>query len=192
MFDMTLPRHVFVSYSRQDSDVANAVVADLDARGIETWIDKNRLAPGTPNWEKTIRSAVQRSFAVLYLASPNSRDSEAVSGELQLAKHSKQLILPALISGEWADVARLDMANTQFVDIRSDGFKSGLDQITEVVRRKIGQAVPNAVVINGSAAFQLDDLVEQCMRLGLGRHWKSHIRVVLPNNAIGIIRATPD
>ena len=72
-------RHVFVSYSRANSDFANKLMRDLQAQGIGVWIDHTGIQPGTPNWERAIREAIDTAFAIVLVASPESAQSKLSS-----------------------------------------------------------------------------------------------------------------
>src|SRR5438876_5464455 len=82
--ELLIPEHVFISYSHIDREVAKTVRSDLENAGISTWID-DRLEPGTPDWEREVRNAVARSFAVVVIASPHSLNTPYVRGELLFA-----------------------------------------------------------------------------------------------------------
>ncbi len=78
MTDISIPEHIFISYAHADENFAKKLAADLEKAGIHTWIDRTGLTPGDGNWEKAIRDAINRSFAVVLIASRNSRQSNFV------------------------------------------------------------------------------------------------------------------
>ena len=51
--------HVFLAYSRQDSDFMQRLRNDLRAAGIIVWIDEEDLEPGTTQWQPTIQLAIR-------------------------------------------------------------------------------------------------------------------------------------
>jgi hypothetical protein len=127
--------HIFISYAHADSDVAHKLATDLEKAGIKIWIDVNGLEPGTPNWEQAIREAIENSFAILLIASPSSRQSVYVQGELTVAKTRSCPIYPVWTSGnEWIDCVPLDMANYQYIDCRDKQYVKGLEKITELFK----------------------------------------------------------
>lgn len=63
--------HVFVSYAKEDSGIAQALVQRLRTDGFATWIDKDNLLPGQ-DWEHEIRTAIRESSAFLVLLSNGS------------------------------------------------------------------------------------------------------------------------
>lgn len=74
---------VFLSYSRKDSALAEALAADLRARGIGVWID-NKLR-GEPDFDAVLRAAIDGATVVLALWSPNAVRSRWVKGEASRA-----------------------------------------------------------------------------------------------------------
>ena len=50
--------HVFLSHVREDAERVERLAADLEARGIVTWIDRHKIKPGE-RWEKAIEEAIR-------------------------------------------------------------------------------------------------------------------------------------
>jgi len=50
--------HVFLSHVREDAERVERLAAELEARGIGTWIDRHRIKPGE-RWEKAIEDAIR-------------------------------------------------------------------------------------------------------------------------------------
>lgn len=117
---MSIPTHVFLSYSTDDADIAKKLTDRLSSAGIPVWIDREKLSLGTPDWESSIRNALSKSFLVVLLASPSSRASIYVRGEIALAKSIGCEVFPLWVSGNsWIDSVPLDMAYSQYVDLRN-------------------------------------------------------------------------
>lgn len=62
---------VFLSYAREDFEMAEKLYKDLTYHGINVWFDKKSLEPGK-NWKIEIRKAIQNSSHFLLLLSSNS------------------------------------------------------------------------------------------------------------------------
>ncbi|HKT37630.1 MAG TPA: toll/interleukin-1 receptor domain-containing protein, partial [Ktedonobacterales bacterium] len=150
---MNLPaqRHVFISYSRADSDFAARLIRDLEARGIGVWIDVDGLQPGTSNWETSIRAAISQAFALIFVASPNSAQSGPVHGELSIAGDSNKTILPVWATGDhWSSCAPFDMMRAQYIDLRADQYAANLDQLIAAIE----QQRPAHMILDGDAPPQ--------------------------------------
>ena len=137
-----IPKHFFISYSRKDELIVKQVVAHLLRVGIDVWIDRDDLTPGTPDWEKSIRTAIDESYGVILLASQNSSQSEYVRGEVSLAASKESRIFPVWIDGnKWIECAPLQLAHTQYIDCRQSSLQSGLEQLDKAlfdqIKRKL-------------------------------------------------------
>jgi hypothetical protein len=129
-----MSQHVFISYAHADSEIAHKIATDLEEGGISVWIDVQGLAPGTPNWEQSIRDAIGEAKAVLLIASVNSRQSVYVQGELTVAKTRQCPVYPIWVSGqEWIDCVPFDMVNYQYIDCRAHEYGAGILRILEIL-----------------------------------------------------------
>ena len=63
-------KHIFISYSKKDSDFAWKLADDLEARGFKTWID--RAIEGGSKWRETIEGALAEADEVIAVLSPNA------------------------------------------------------------------------------------------------------------------------
>ena len=126
--------YIFVSYSRTDREFVAQLTEDLQAREINVWIDNQGLMPGTRNWEQALRDAIQGAQVILFIASPSSRRSEYVQGELAIAQMYKRPILPIWAMGDdWPDCIPIDLMRVQHIDARGDSYASALPSIIETL-----------------------------------------------------------
>ena len=72
----TSSRHIFISYSKKDSDFAHKLADDLAAAGFNIWIDRS-LQVGE-DWEDTIESQIRGANEVIVILSPNAVSSKWV------------------------------------------------------------------------------------------------------------------
>ena len=89
------PVSVFISYARKDVDFAATLVAALQARGVEVWIDQREIAPSADWLDQIIQGIVARQFFA-FVISPASVTSEICIVELQHATSLKKPIVPVL------------------------------------------------------------------------------------------------
>ncbi|MBL8165612.1 MAG: SUMF1/EgtB/PvdO family nonheme iron enzyme [Anaerolineae bacterium] len=136
---------LFISYSRDNSSIVDRLRRDLPDAGIDIWIDKVRLTPGTYSWEQALRDAIAAADAVLLCASPESRASAYVRDEVALAKQAGKAIYPAWVAGErWLDCVPLGLGGTQYADLRGANYTTGFAQLVAAVR---GEATPIAPLV---------------------------------------------
>lgn len=126
--------HIFISYSHEDEAVVSRLRSDLLNSGINIWIDKIGLTPGTPDWDDALRNAINRAVAVLLIASPSSRRSLYVRDEIALARAGKKLICPLWVAGkDWIDCVPIGYGSTQHIDLRGDAYPNGLKRLIDVL-----------------------------------------------------------
>ena len=87
---------VFISYSRQDQPIAEAIAANLARRGIEVWWDRDLL--GGEDYRKKTAGIIARAAAAIVLWSRRSVESEWVIGEASAARERK-ILIPVNIDG---------------------------------------------------------------------------------------------
>lgn len=88
--------HVFVSYSRRDSDTADQLVRNLEAAGYKVWIDREGILGGD-EWRSQIVNAIDDCTAFMILLTPNSVASRNVRKELDLAENRGKPIIPIVL-----------------------------------------------------------------------------------------------
>jgi TIR domain len=123
---VSLPHHVFISYSRQDAEIAGRIREALHDAGISVWSDSD-VIPGTPNYEQAIRTSIKDAIAVVLVASPNSAQSAFVAGEVAIAQSHNVPVYPVWIAGsDWAGSASLRFSLTEYIDVRGTEWDWGL------------------------------------------------------------------
>jgi hypothetical protein len=132
---------VFISYSRRDVDVVDSIVSQLEAAGIEAWIDREAIKPGQ-QWRKQIVEGIDTAEAFILNLSPNSAASDNVLKELNLAEESLEpFILPVMLNEiKVPDEMRYQLAGTQFVAYYLDPKRAVHDLIAEIKKRRSATA----------------------------------------------------
>jgi hypothetical protein len=132
---------VFLSYSRTDSEFVARLRTDLHAQGIEVWIDKEGIQPGTPDWEQALRTAIRAAHAVLLIASPNSRSSRYVKDELRIAGMYQRPVYPIWAEGtQFMDAVPIGWGGTQYIDARETRYAIALPEIVGGLRKLLNEA----------------------------------------------------
>lgn len=127
-------KFIFISYSRANNALVDRLRADLQAAGINLWIDRIGLKVGTPNWEDALRDAIERADGVLLVASPTSRRSPYVRDEVAIAQVKRKKIYPVWAEGdEWTDSITMGLGATQYVDLRGDKYADELKKLIETL-----------------------------------------------------------
>ena len=71
--------HVFISYSHQDEQHLEALIAKLKEAGIASWSDE--YIDGGRDWRDEIDIALEESFAVVVIVTPSAMCSRYVTYE---------------------------------------------------------------------------------------------------------------
>jgi hypothetical protein len=132
---------IFISYSRRDADVVENIVSELEAAGIDVWLDREDITPGK-QWRRQIVEAIDTADAFVLNLSPNSAASDNVLKELNLAEEALDpFILPVMLSEmKIPDQMRYQLAGTQFVSYYLDSKRGIRDLIAEIKKRKSATA----------------------------------------------------
>ena len=114
------PRKVFISYAREDREFALRLARDLQAEGVQVWIDTG--IQGGDDWLQHIDEGLRASDAVLLIVSPASKASQWVRKELMAAFDRQIPVTPVLrrSCGRWPLIN-----NLQSIDFRGsyeEGF----------------------------------------------------------------------
>lgn len=117
--------------------MADRIARDMEREGLHVWIDRRSIEFGTPDWEASVRQAVNRSYALVLVCTPNTHTSSYVHAELQLAKESGCRIIPVWVLGErWTDCVPLGLISYQRVDLREELYPSGMLELLSQLRRE--------------------------------------------------------
>jgi hypothetical protein len=125
MNPMKEPRHIFISYAKEDASAAERLHAELRAAGYRPWLDAHDLLPGQ-EWEREIEDAIKRSAAFVPLLSARSVTKtgfvqKEIRAALEVAERvpdGRVFVIPALLDDcqvpdrlarwHWVDLRKRD------------------------------------------------------------------------------------
>jgi len=124
--------HIFVSYSRTNTDFVHRLHEAFAEREHETWVDWEGIPP-SDKWMESIHAAIDEAAAFLFVISPDSIASEVCGQELDYAiQHHKRLI-PVLYREPEAPV-RPELAEINYIFAReTDPFEDAVETIIGAV-----------------------------------------------------------
>ena len=133
-----MPHHIFLSYSRKDSEIMQRVKSDFLAAGLSVWTDEG-IEPGTRSWKKAIEEAIIAAECLVCVLSPDAKASPWVQAELDHAElHGKPIFL-ILARGNERSSIPFGFASFQWVDIRADGqYTPGVTRLIGTVHKRLG------------------------------------------------------
>ena len=130
---------VFISYAKEDWEIAQKLYDDLSAKGLVLWMDRENLLPGQ-NWKVIIPQALTESDYILILLSAHAVSKRGyVQKEIKFALDLLDecpaddiLIIPVRLDNCEPFDERLQ--NLHWVDLCTS-YETGLKQILRVLRR---------------------------------------------------------
>lgn len=128
--------HIFVSYSRKDSDFMQQLAQDLTSKEFTLWTDDN-LTTGTRGWKLAIEKAIEEAGAVLAILSPDAKESEWVDRELEYARIRDIRIFPVIARGDAITAVPFELVNSQWVDLSND-YNDGFEKLVLVLDKHLG------------------------------------------------------
>ena len=132
----------FFSYSREDSEFALKLAADLKASGANVWIDRLDIKPGQW-WDKSVEEALNQCPRMLVILSPASVNSKNVLDEVSFAMEEQKTVLPVLYQ-ECHIPFRL--RRVQYVDFTKD-YNQALQRLLDALAAR---PVPTTDVIQAA------------------------------------------
>jgi hypothetical protein len=85
----------FVSYAREDRDIALRLTEDLRTAGIDVWIDQRDIRAGE-QWDQAVERALEQSPTMLVILSPDAVQSHSVMDEVSYALEERKRVVPVL------------------------------------------------------------------------------------------------
>lgn len=123
--------HIFMSYSRRDSDFVDNLIRELATRGLDTWRDSEDIHGGA-EWRAAISQAIRGCFAFVVVLSPLCMDSKNVTKELSLAETHQKPIIPVLYKPcEISSLMEYQLAGIQWVDFAQNPFEQAVASLLQ-------------------------------------------------------------
>lgn len=181
--------HVFLSYLREDQEVAEKIAAELRRQSVEVWLDRDSIEPGSP-WEKAIGSAIDAGAYVIACFSRHlaDKDSSFMETEIRVAlrcmakgSRPRNWLLPVRLDPtEIPDirVGDLRIRDLQWIDVFADFF-DGIRQILRVVRPRSAKEGEAEAALRKFCDRHIEAKIARDIQLGalrfrdIERRWRS-------------------
>lgn len=127
---------VFISYSRQDKEIADSICKAMEDANISYWIDRGEIASGEAFHEIIVR-AIKQSEVTVFISSANSNISEYAIKEIVIAFKNKKHIIPFCIDEvPYADKLEFylcDLDQLQYYLLKEFAVQKLLDDIKRII-----------------------------------------------------------
>jgi TIR domain len=117
-------KHIFFSYSRDNSEFVLDLAKKLRAAGRNVWLDQLDIETGE-RWDRSIEKALEKADVLLVVLSKTSVDSNNVMDEVSFALEEGKRVLPVLY--EDCDIP-FRLRRLQFADFTTD-VDSGMETL---------------------------------------------------------------
>ena len=119
---------VFVSYSRDNIEIAQLFCEQMDNMGISYWIDVNGKYSGN-NFKEVLVDAIDSSHVILFLSSQESNRSPFVIKEISLSVADGKTILPIkLDDAPYAKSIRFDLSDIDWIEFSKNKSEEAMEQ----------------------------------------------------------------
>lgn len=130
--------HIFLSYSRADTDLMQRIRDDLRAQGLEVWTDE-AMQPGEPSWQDAIQNAIDDAGCMVVVLSPSAKQSRWVKEEMRYAEAQDVQIFPILAQGSAKRSVPFGFLTAQWVDVRrQEDYLPTLKKLAGTIRFHLG------------------------------------------------------
>jgi len=126
--------HIFISYSRRDSQFVDTLRSRLESSGIPVWVDRADIQGGS-KWRSEIVKAIEEADAFVIVLSRHSIQSDNVRKELDVAEGFKARVIPLEL--EPVPIPpdfQYQLAGLQRIEFSRD-FETGLAQLLDALRK---------------------------------------------------------
>jgi TIR domain len=133
---------IFLSYSRRDEPIADAVIKAAALRNLSIWYD--RLIPAGRDWRDSIVDAIEKCDALVILFSKESNNSRQLIKELAIADRFGKPVIPVLIEPTEPRGAYLyEMASRNWINLHPNPL-ARLDGLMDRLVAQLGPPTPAA------------------------------------------------
>lgn len=131
---------VFISYSSQDMEAAQAICHVLEQNEIRCWMAPRNIPPGS-DYGDVIEEAIKSCKAVVVLFSETAATSQWVKGELNIAFEEQKTIIPfRLDKTPLKGQNRVMLNKTHWIDAYPD-YKTKFNDLVKAVALSVGKDV---------------------------------------------------
>lgn len=123
-------KHVFISYKRDDRSFVDELENRIIDADMETWSD-TQLRAGE-SWRQKIDEAIEDSFAVVVVMTPEARQSEYVTYEWSFAMGMQIPIIPIMLKKTELHPKLNDLHFLDFTDRYGEPWNDLIDRLAEI------------------------------------------------------------
>jgi hypothetical protein len=128
------PPRLYLTYSQEDTEVARRIAHDFGKRGIDAWLDVERLAPGQ-EWRTQAQEVLDRCDGIVVLVSPALRQNRYAAQEISYTLSRGKRIVPLRVAPVAPSDISLELADLSMIDAVGPSYSDAIDAVVDVVQR---------------------------------------------------------
>ncbi|MCR5836235.1 MAG: toll/interleukin-1 receptor domain-containing protein [Lachnospiraceae bacterium] len=141
-----MDKEVFISHSKEDKTIADAVCSFLENEGINCWIAPRDIPYGN-DWAGEITNAIEKSKVFIFLFSKNSNMSRQCPKEINIADSlGIPIVCLAIERIEMNPTLKYHLSMGQFMYVNVSALKSYENNIVTTVKGKLEN--PHEIIFN--------------------------------------------
>jgi hypothetical protein len=127
----SMPKDIFISYSRRDQEFVTRLASDLDAQVAGVWFDQSAIQAGE-KWHDEIMEGIEQCKAFVLVLSPDAMKSRYVREEVNKALELGKTIFPILYRpANWTDEIGALVREIQTLDLRSGSYTDNFHKLVD-------------------------------------------------------------
>ena len=123
---------VFISYSRRDSELMQALHGRLNTDGRDVWVDWEDI-PHTADWLQEIRGAIEAADTFVFILSKDSLASETCRVECEHALECRKRIVPVVLGDIVAADVPEELRKLNWLFFHADDFEASYRALVETI-----------------------------------------------------------
>jgi hypothetical protein len=127
---------LFISYSRGDREIANAISTALEARDVRCWFAEKEMR-ATNDFNEDIARAIEDARLFLVVVSSDAHQSDYVKNEIQQAVNLKKTIIPFCLGPMPSGFFALHLSRCQRIDATPSTFDTNLASLSTFVLERL-------------------------------------------------------
>lgn len=129
---------VFISYSHEDANIADAICNRLESSGIRCWYAPRNIQPGH-EWAEEIIDALGRSKIMILVFTDSSNDSTQVKREVSTAISNGVTIIPfKCTESQPTGSMQYYLSTLHWLDAMTDPLEASIAKLNEECHRILG------------------------------------------------------
>lgn len=130
-----MAQEVFISYSVNDKETADAICSTLEAQGVQCWIAPRDILPGM-DWGGAIIDAIASSRVMVLLLSSNSNTSTQVRREVERAIDKDVIVIPFRIENvSLSKSLEYHLSSTHWMDATTPPIERHIQTLAGKIRQ---------------------------------------------------------